>query len=71
MASDKFISKAPIRRVMKNYGASLVAEDAVVALTEFLEKYGMEVTKKAIEIAKKDKRKKVTADDVLAAVKKL
>lgn len=67
--SEKFISKAPIRRLMKSQGASLVAEDAVVGLVDYLGKFGMEVTKAAIDVAKKDKRKKVTADDVEAAAK--
>ena len=61
------ISKAPIRRLMKAQGAYLVAEDAVVGLVDYLEKYAQEVTKKAIKVAKEDKRKKLTAADVEAA----
>ncbi|MHA1682789.1 MAG: histone family protein, partial [Promethearchaeota archaeon] len=59
------ISKAPVRRLMKSQGASLVAEDAVITLVSYLEKYGAEVTKKAIGVAKADKRKKLTEDDVM------
>ncbi|MFX0103403.1 MAG: histone [Candidatus Hodarchaeota archaeon] len=67
----KFIAKAPIRRLMKGQGASLVAEEALLALIGQLETYGADVTKAAIGIAQKDKRKRVTADDIAAAAKGL
>lgn len=68
-ADEKYISKAPIRRLMKNQGANLVAEEAVITLVEFLEKYADTLTKKAMKIAEEDKRKKLTADDINAALK--
>ena len=68
---SSFIAKAPIRRLMKSYGANLVAEEALLALIAHLESYGADVTKKALEIASKDKRKKASADDIAAAVKAL
>ena len=67
--AEKVISKAPIRRLMKNYGANLVAEDAVKHLIDYLEGFAKDVTKEAIAVAKGDKRKKVTAEDVMAAAK--
>jgi histone H3/H4 len=66
---EKYISKAPIRRLMKNQGANLVAEEAVITLVEFLEKFADGLTKKAMKIAEDDKRKKLTADDINAALK--
>ncbi|MBN2151552.1 MAG: NFYB/HAP3 family transcription factor subunit [Candidatus Lokiarchaeota archaeon] len=66
---EKYISKAPIRRLMKNQGANLVAEEAVITLVEFLEKFADSLTKKAMKIAEEDKRKKLTADDINAALK--
>lgn len=54
---------------MKSYGANLVAEEAVTTLIDYLEEYAKEVTKKAIKVAGEDKRKKVTAEDVMAAAK--
>lgn len=69
--APEFIAKAPIRRLMKSYGANLVAEDALLGLISYLENYGMDVTKKALEIAAKDKRKKASAEDIAAAVKAL
>lgn len=66
-----FIAKAPIRRLMKNQGANLVAEEAVMVLIGFLEKFGGDVTKKAMDMANADKRKRVTAEDIIAASKTL
>ncbi|MHA1794239.1 MAG: histone [Promethearchaeota archaeon] len=65
--ADKYISKAPIRRLMKEQGAYLVAEDAVVQLVSYLEKYAQDLTKKALEVAQKDHRKKLLSDDVFSA----
>ncbi len=62
-----YIAKAPIRRLMKEEGAGLVAEDAVVLLIEELTKVGKDLTKKAVKIVKDDKRKRVTAADIIAA----
>ncbi len=62
-----YIAKAPIRRLMKDEGAGLVAEDAVVLLIEELTKVGKDLTKKAVKIVKDDKRKRVTAADIIAA----
>ena len=62
-----YIAKAPIRRLMKNEGASLVAENAVVVLIEQLTKVATEVTKEAVKLVKADKRKRLTAADIIAA----
>ena len=64
-----YIAKAPIRRLMKNEGAGLVAENAVVLLIETLTKAGTELTKSAVKLVKADKRKRVTAADVIQAGK--
>lgn len=61
-----YIAKAPIRRLMKNEGAGLVAEDAVILLIEELTKAAKEVTKEAVKLVKTDKRKRVTAADIAA-----
>ena len=67
--ADKFISKAPIRRIMKGQGANLVAENAVITLVDELIDYGTKLTKKALKIAQNSKRKKVTASDIKLAAK--
>ncbi len=66
-ARSSYIAKAPIRRLMKNEGASLVAEDALEFLIELLTKAAQTKTKEAIKLVKADKRKRVTAADISAA----
>lgn len=65
--SGGHIAKAPIRRLMKAEGAELVAEDAVGLLIEQLEKQASNIVGKALKIVKAEKRKRVTAADILAA----
>lgn len=65
-ARSAYIAKAPIRRLMKNEGAGLVAENAVILLIEELTKAAKEVTKEAVKLVKGDKRKRVTAADIAA-----
>ncbi|MHA1776859.1 MAG: histone-like protein [Promethearchaeota archaeon] len=62
-----YIAKAPIRRLMKDEGATLVAEDALELLIDVLTKAAEEKTKAAIKLVKADKRKRVTAADISAA----
>ncbi|MFX1497121.1 MAG: histone-like protein [Promethearchaeota archaeon] len=66
---ETYIAKAPIRRLMKKEGADLVAAEALDKLIVFLEKKAAETTKKALDICKKDKRKRVTAADVRNATR--
>ena len=61
---SSFISKAPVRRLMKNEGASLVSDDAVEILIKKIEEHGIFLTKKAITLVKDEKRKRLTADDI-------
>ena len=62
-----YIAKAPIRRLMKAEGAGLVAEDAVELLIATLTKAAEETTKKAVKIVKDEKRKRLTAVDIMTA----
>jgi len=64
---ESFIAKAPIRRLMKNEGANLVAEKAVDLLIEKLTDLATKVTKNAIKMMKEDNRKRVTSSDVKMA----
>jgi histone H3/H4 len=66
---SSFISKAPIRRLMKAEGADLVAEDAMGLMIEKLLDMANKVTKKAVSQVKEEKRKRVTAEDVMWASK--
>ncbi|MCF2141589.1 MAG: NFYB/HAP3 family transcription factor subunit [Candidatus Lokiarchaeota archaeon] len=67
--SKTFISKAPIRRLMREEGARLVSDDALAILIKTLEKHAVETTKKAIEIVKDDRRKRITAKDITWATR--
>ena len=67
--AKKYIAKAPIRRLMKDEGAKLVAESAVDLLINKLEKTAMDVTKAAIKLVKADKRKRLTAPDIQMAAR--
>ncbi|GAB4324293.1 MAG: hypothetical protein Kow0069_29830 [Promethearchaeota archaeon] len=62
-----FIAKAPIRRLMKAEGAELVANEAVSLLIDQLLKVAADVTKKAVGAVKAEKRKRITAADILSA----
>ncbi|MCP4761354.1 MAG: hypothetical protein GY870_06205 [archaeon] len=64
-----YISKAPIRRLMKNEGAGLVAEAAVVVLIAELTKAGQNITKTAVKLVKEDKRKRITGQDIVNATR--
>lgn len=46
-----------------------VGEDSAAALGEFLDKWGVEVSKDALEIAEEDDRKTVRADDIRKALR--
>ncbi|MCP4763425.1 MAG: hypothetical protein GY870_16755 [archaeon] len=64
-----YIAKAPIRRLMKNEGAGLVAEAAVAVLIKKLTKVGQDITKSAVKLVKEDKRKRITGADIIAATR--
>jgi histone H3/H4 len=53
---------------MKERGAYIVEQDAVMELVDYLEEYGKKVTKKALEHAQDNGRKGITPDDVAQAL---
>lgn len=70
MAKEKkVITKTALRRLMKNEGmASIVALDAVLSLQDWLNDTAIEITKKALALAKHAKRKTITKADIKLAV---
>jgi len=60
---------APVRDLMKDSGAKLVAKGAVSKLVDFLEAEVEELTRKAIGFAKHAGRKKVMMTDINLAIK--
>ena len=66
---SEYISWSPIRRLMKHNGAEIVARDAVDELINWLGDAAEDITKTALKLTKHAKRKKITRDDILLAIK--
>jgi len=66
---SEYISWSPIRRLMKHNGAIIVARDAVDELVDWMGMAAEKITKQALTLTKHSKRKKVTKDDILLAIK--
>ena len=62
--AKKVFAWSPIRKLMKDNGAEMVARDAVDALIDYLEKLAKEVTNKALEMTRHAGRKKLTLEDM-------
>ncbi|MHA2122769.1 MAG: histone-like protein [Promethearchaeota archaeon] len=69
MAASEYISWSPIRRLMKHNGAVIVARDAVNELVDWLGTSAEKLTKTALQLTKHSKRKKITRDVILLAIK--
>ena len=64
-----YISWSPIRRLMKHNGAMIVARDAVDELVDWMGSSAQRITKVALTLTKHSKRKKITRNDILLAIK--
>jgi histone H3/H4 len=62
------LALAPVRELMKDAGADLVAKDAIMAVVQYLEDTIKKVSGNALELVKLSKRKKVTGADVAKAI---
>ena len=62
---------SPVRKLMKDQGANIVARDAVDLLIDHLDGVAEELTKKALQFADHAKRKKISKDDMLLSIKYL
>ncbi|MHA1489500.1 MAG: histone-like protein [Promethearchaeota archaeon] len=60
---------SPIRRLMKQQGASIVARNAVDLLIDHLEKTATGLTEQARAFTMHANRKKITKNDLLLAIK--
>ncbi|MBD3197000.1 MAG: histone [Candidatus Lokiarchaeota archaeon] len=67
--AKKVFAWSPIRKLMKDNGAEMVARDAVDALIEYLEKLAKDMTRKALEMTRHASRKKLTVEDMELAMK--
>ena len=62
--AKKVFAWSPIRKLMKDNGAEMVARDAVDALIDYLEKKARGMTTKALEMTRHAGRKKLTLNDM-------
>jgi len=60
---------SPIRRLMKQQGASIVARNAVDLLIDHLEKTASKLTEQARSFTTHANRKKITKNDLLLSIK--
>lgn len=60
---------APIKRLLRNAGASRISDDAAVKLAEVLEEIGEDLARDATKLAKHAGRKTVKAEDIELAVR--
>ena len=67
--AKKIFAWSPVRKLMKDNGAEMVARDAVDALIDYLEKLAKGMTNKALEMTRHAKRKKLTLNDMDLAMK--
>ena len=66
----RIITKSALRRLMKEKAdAELVAASAIGILMEYLQKRASNITTKALKIVENAKRKTVTKDDIVLAIK--
>ncbi|TFF90659.1 MAG: histone [Promethearchaeota archaeon] len=66
--AKKVFAWSPVRKLMKDNGAEMVARDAVDALIDYLEMSAREVTNKALEMTRHAGRKKLTLEDMELAM---
>ena len=55
---------APIKRLLKNAGASRISDEAAVKLAEVLEEIGEDLARDATKLAEHAGRKTVKAEDI-------
>lgn len=60
---------APIKRLLKNAGASRISDEAAIELAEVLEEYGEDLARDATKLAKHAGRKTIKAEDIELASK--
>lgn len=65
---SEFFAWSPLRDLMEEAGAEIVARDAVDKLMDYLERYAKDLTDCALDVTRHSGRKKVTAGDIKIAI---
>ncbi|NVM01595.1 MAG: NFYB/HAP3 family transcription factor subunit [Candidatus Helarchaeota archaeon] len=69
MAKKRYFAWSPLRRVMRDSGAKIVARDALAHLIAWLQDESVKISKRAYVLTKHAKRKKITKGDIVLAIK--
>ncbi len=69
MAKKRYFAWSPLRALMASVGAKIVAREAVGYLIEWLQNTSVDLTARALVLARHAKRKKVTKGDIALAIK--
>ena len=69
MAKKRYFAWSPLRAVMADAGAKIVARDALKHLIGWLQDEGVRISKRAYTLAKHAGRKKITKGDITLAIK--
>ena len=69
MAKKRYFAWSPIRSVMADSGAKIVARDALAHLIGWLQDEAVRISKRAYVLAKHANRKKITKGDITLAIK--
>lgn len=69
MAKKRYFAWSPLRALMASVGAKIVARDAVGFLIDYLQEKSIDLTQRALILARHAKRKKVTKGDIGLSIK--
>lgn len=69
MAKKRYFAWSPLRAVMADAGAKIVARDAIAHLIAWLQDETVRISKRAYTLTKHSGRKKITKGDIDLAVK--
>ncbi len=71
MVKRRYFAWSPLRALMSSVGAKIVAREAVSYLIEHLESKSIDMTTRALTLARHAKRKKITKADIALVIKGL
>ncbi|MHA1266287.1 MAG: histone-like protein [Candidatus Helarchaeota archaeon] len=69
MVKRRYFAWSPLRALMASVGAKIVAREAVSYLIDYLEKLAIDMTARALILARHAKRKKITKADIALVIK--